>query len=105
MSFPRGKLRNPRINEENYCPLSFFFSLMTTYAVAELSDEQVRDRPLELGDIMPEDRRLYDKMRPPKYKGNINSVHDLKPLNMANKLIFYDTVEENCHSQKLHLQI
>ena len=25
--------------------------------------------PLQLGDIMPNDRRLYDKMRPPKYKG------------------------------------
>ena len=46
-----------------------FFRLMTTYAVAEISEQQIRDRPLELGDIMPEDRRLYDKMRPPKYKG------------------------------------
>ena len=42
---------------------------MTTYAGAEISEQQIRDRPLELGDIMPEDRRLYDKMRPPKYKG------------------------------------
>ena len=48
---------------------SFLFRLMTTYAVAELSDEPVRDRPLELADIMPEDKRLYDKMRPPKVKG------------------------------------
>ena len=46
-----------------------FFRLMTTYAGAEISEQQIRDRPLELGDIMPEDRRLYDKMRPPKYKG------------------------------------
>lgn len=46
---------------------------MTAYAVADISEEQIRDRPLELGDIMPEDRRLYDKMRPPKYKGKINS--------------------------------
>ena len=44
---------------------------MTTYAVAEISEQQIRDRPLELGDIMPEDRRLYDKMRPPKYKGKV----------------------------------
>ena len=27
------------------------------------------DNPLELGDIMPQNRKLYDKMRPPKYKG------------------------------------
>ena len=27
------------------------------------------DFPLELGDIMPQNRKLYDKMRPPKYKG------------------------------------
>ena len=47
---------------------------MTAYAVADISEEQIRDRPLELGDIMPEDRRLYDKMRPPKYKGKINST-------------------------------
>ena len=46
---------------------------MTTYAVAEISDQQIRDRPLELGDIMPEDKRLYDKMRPPKYKGKLYS--------------------------------
>ena len=57
----------------------FFFSLMT-YAVAEISEQQIRDRPLELGDIMPEDRRLYDKMRPPKYKGKINSLQYLKPV-------------------------
>ena len=50
-------------------PYALFFRLMTTYAVAEISEQQIRDRPLELGDIMPEDRRLYDKMRPPKYKG------------------------------------
>ena len=54
-------------------PPSLFCSLMTAYAVADISEEQIRDRPLELGDIMPEDRRLYDKMRPPKYKGKINS--------------------------------
>ena len=42
---------------------------MTTYAGAEISEQQIRDRPLELGDIMPEDRRLYDKTRPPKYRG------------------------------------
>ncbi len=29
----------------------------------------VSDNPLELGDIMPSNRKLYDKMRPPKYKG------------------------------------
>ena len=40
-----------------------------TYAVAEINE---LDRPLELGDIMPEDRRLYDKMRPPKYKGKVD---------------------------------
>ena len=54
-------------------PPSLVCSLMTAYAVADISEEQIRDRPLELGDIMPEDRRLYDKMRPPKYKGKINS--------------------------------
>ena len=27
------------------------------------------DNPLELGDIMPQNRKFYDKMRPPKYKG------------------------------------
>ncbi len=27
------------------------------------------DPPIELGDIMPEQKKQYDKMRPPKYKG------------------------------------
>jgi len=27
------------------------------------------DQPLELSDIMPMDKKHYDKMRPPKYKG------------------------------------
>jgi len=27
------------------------------------------DQPLELSDIMPTDKKHYDKMRPPKYKG------------------------------------
>ena len=62
---------------------------MTTYAVAELSDEPVRDRPLELADIMPEDKRLYDKMRPPKYKGNIISMQYLKSLKMTNEVVCY----------------
>ena len=34
----------------------------------ELSSEYF-DAPLQLSDIMPKDGRLYDKMRPPKYKG------------------------------------
>ena len=63
---------------------------MTTYAVAEISDQQIRDRPLELGDIMPEDKRLYDKMRPPKYKGKLYSFSFwLKPLKMTNELVCY----------------
>ncbi|TRY70968.1 hypothetical protein TCAL_06650 [Tigriopus californicus] len=33
------------------------------------------DNPLELGDIMPQNRKLYDKMRPPKYKGNATEVN------------------------------
>ena len=50
-----------------------------TYAVAEITERQIRNRPLELADIMPEDRRMYDKMRPPKYKGKIDSLQYLKP--------------------------
>ena len=68
---------------------SFLFRLMTTYAVAELNDEPVRDRPLELADIMPEDKRLYDKMRPPKYKGKLNSVQYPRPLRMTNEVVCY----------------
>ena len=30
------------------------------------------DKPLELGDIMPQNRRHYDKMRPPKFQGKNN---------------------------------
>lgn len=44
----------------------FSFRLMTC-AMGEVTDQQ--ERPLELGDIMPLDRKSYDKMRPPKYKG------------------------------------
>ena len=62
---------------------------MTTYAVAELNDEPARERPLELGDIMPEDKRLYDKMRPPKYKGKLNSVKYPKPLSTTNDIVCY----------------
>jgi hypothetical protein len=65
---------------------------MTTYAVA-LSDEPVdwkaRDRPLELADIMPVEKRMYDKMRPPKYKGKTNFMHYLKPLKKTNEVICY----------------
>ena len=32
--------------------------------------DHVEDKPLELGDIMPENRKVYDKMRPPKFEGN-----------------------------------
>jgi len=28
-----------------------------------------QERPLELGDIMPLDKKSYDKMRPPNFKG------------------------------------
>ncbi len=38
-------------------------------AGAEEEEDAPADLPLQLSDIMPKDRRLYDKMRPPKYKG------------------------------------
>ena len=44
----------------------------------ELSSEYF-DAPLQLSDIMPKNRRLYDKMRPPKYKGK----------NIFNFFLFY----------------
>ena len=40
-----------------------------------LTEYSVEDKPLELGDIMPENRKLYDKMRPPKFKGNATEVY------------------------------
>lgn len=39
----------------------------------ELSSEYF-DAPLQLSDIMPKNRRLYDKMRPPKFKANATEV-------------------------------
>ena len=43
----------------------------------DLSSEYF-DAPLQLSDIMPKNRRLYDKMRPPKYKGKL-SASNLRP--------------------------
>ena len=39
----------------------------------ELSSEYF-DAPLQLSDIMPKNRRLYDKMRPPKFKGKSGNM-------------------------------
>ena len=36
--------------------------------------QESRDHPLELSDIMPFPQKTYDKMRPPKYKGKTNSI-------------------------------
>ncbi|XP_059090435.1 glycine receptor subunit alpha-4-like [Tigriopus californicus] len=47
------------------------------------------DNPLELGDIMPQNRKLYDKMRPPKYKGNATEV------NFHVTVMSLDTIDES----------
>ncbi len=39
---------------------------LTVCSLGEIPDHE---RPLELGDIMPLDKKSYDKMRPPKFKG------------------------------------
>ena len=36
--------------------------------------QESRDHPLELSDIMPFPQKTYDKMRPPKYKGKTTSA-------------------------------
>lgn len=43
-----------------------------TCVLAEVSREN--ENPLELSDIMPDNSKTYDKMRPPKYKGNATEV-------------------------------
>ncbi|CAB4058323.1 HCL [Lepeophtheirus salmonis] len=50
---------------------SVFRLLIISTVMAEISD---LDYPLELSDIMPQNSKLYDKMRPPKYKGNATEV-------------------------------
>ena len=47
----------------------------------ELSSEYF-DAPLQLSDIMPKNRRLYDKMRPPKFKGK---SWNMRPPNFKGK--------------------
>ena len=59
--------------------LIHYFSLMT-YAVAAMDGQT---KPLQLGDIMPEDRTLYDKMRPPKFKGISFSIYFTVWLHVA----------------------
>jgi len=50
----------------------FAYGLMLLPSVSSMISDL--DKPLELGDIMPLDKRQYDKMRPPKYKGNATEV-------------------------------
>jgi len=45
--------------------LDLFFRL-TVSSLGQIPDQE---SPLELGDIMPLDKKSYDKMRPPKFKG------------------------------------
>ena len=47
----------------------------------ELSSEYF-DAPLQLSDIMPKNRRLYDKMRPPMFKGKstFNLTYNLQMM-------------------------
>lgn len=49
----------------------FFLSASFTAIMA-----QDGERPLKLSDIMPTDKKLYDKMRPPKFQGQKLALYD-----------------------------
>ena len=64
-----------------YCLISIkltFFRFLSTEVLADEADldsgdlsSEYYDAPLQLSDIMPQNRKHYDKMRPPKYKGKL----------------------------------